>query len=76
MRIGPELKTVSFQKPAHVALTVYVPEVVVARDGYYGDLDFTISAQTVLTVSSYEYGYIFKIVLLGFGFEVWFARNI
>jgi len=76
MRIGPELKTIHIDKPVYSSLTVYVPELTVARDEYYGDLDFSISAQTSLTVSCYEYGYIFRIIVLGFGFEAWIARNI
>lgn len=76
MKIGPELKSVIFSKPFHFSFTIYVPEITAARDEYYGDLDFSISAQTSLAASAYEYGYIFRIIVLGFGFEFWAGRGI
>lgn len=76
MRFGPELKTFKIDKPVYAALTIYVPEFVAARDEYYGDIDFTFSAVTSLCLSHYEYGYVFRLLVLGFGFEIWIARNI
>lgn len=75
MKIGPELKTFYINSP-YSTFTLFIPEVAIARDEYYGDYDASFSANTSFCASSYEYGYLLRIIVLGFGFELWVGKNI
>jgi|Laugrefabdmm15sn_1035127.scaffolds.fasta_scaffold13282_4 hypothetical protein len=76
MKIGPELIFFNTKFPYKGSFTVTVPEIIIRRDSYYGDLDFGLVFNSALVLSKYEYGYCLKIALLGVGFEIWVSRNL
>ena len=73
MKIGPELFS---SYPAWGSFTVTIPAIIVARDSYSGDWDFGITLNSALACSKYEYGYTFKVAILGVGFEIWISKNL
>lgn len=74
--MGPDIKTFHFDKPFTGRLAILVPTVKIKHDDQYGDRDFIFNFNTTLELSKYEYGYTFKIALLGLGFELWIGKNI
>lgn len=76
MKIGPELISFNTKCLYKGSFTITVPEIVIRKDPYYGDLDFGLVFNTALVMNKYEYGYCLKIALLGVGFEIWISRNL
>jgi hypothetical protein len=76
MRIGPELYSLSIDKPVHCTLAINIPEVTIGRDAFYGDWDLNFVFNSALIMNKYEYGYTLKVAVLGFGFEIWIAKNL
>lgn len=76
MKIGPELISFYFKYPCKGSFAITVPEVVIRKDSYYGDVDVGLTCNCALVLSKYEYGYCFKIAVLGVGFEIWISKNL
>jgi len=76
MTLGPELVSFHGEKFCKGSFAITIPRITLDRDKFYGDWDFELAFNSALTLSKYEYGYTFKIAVLGFGFEIWIGRNI
>jgi hypothetical protein len=53
-----------------------MPEISIGRNSYSGDWDLGITLNSALAFSKYEYGYTFRVAVLGFGFELWVSANL
>jgi len=76
VKIGSELISFYFESPVEGSLTITVPEVIIGKDQCTGDLDFSLTFNSALVLSKYDYGYCLNIALLGFGFQIWLAKNL
>jgi hypothetical protein len=74
--MGPDIKVFHFEKPFAGRLAILVPTLKIKQDEHYGDKDFIFNFNSTLELSKYEYGYTFKLAILGFGFELWIGSNI